>query len=465
MSRRPHEAKGRANAMSLRLNGLGRIIFNIYVPSVLMGFGLGMLLPTLPILARSFDVPPEMAAQGITALLIGRVLCLFPAGYLVDRFGRRFAMVVGPLIVITGLLCTILTPWFTLVLLGQVLVGAGEGIWSLGREIAAVEQIRAEQRGRVIAAFFGVSSAGTTLGPIVGGQLTDSYGYQSVFVAAGLLTLIVSAIGATYRGGPGSVRRAAAERATRPRRRNPFSVIAPGFLHTFQVVMFATFCAMLRSTSVQSLLPVYVVSDLGYSASEAGYLFGIMGMVQLAMIVPAGFVSDKIGRKAAVVPAATFAAASFIGYALSSDLVGLAASSVLMGLAAGMATGSMTSFTYDIVAPDARGSIQAFRRSVGEVGAFSGPIIGGLIAGVSNASVAFAVFAPLHLASALLVAFVARETLNRMPRAEPRPVRTDDPGPAPHEPCRTPVKTPSSGTNGGSPFVRATGVEGGRSCG
>lgn len=79
----------------------------------------------------------------------------------------------------------------------------------------------------------------------------------------------------------------------------------------------------------------------------------------------------------------------------------------------------MTSFTYDMVAPDARGSVQAFRRSVGEVGAFSGPIVGGLVAGMSHAGVAFA---PLHLASALLVTLVARETLNRMSRPEPRPV-------------------------------------------
>jgi MFS family permease len=171
--------------MSQRFSGTARIIFHIYVPSVLMGFGLGMLLPTLPVLARSFGVAPEVAAQGITAYLIGRVACLFPAGYIVDQYGRRFAMVLGPLIVVGGLLITALTPWFGLVLVGQALVGAGEGIWSLGREIAAVEQIRAEQRGRVIAAFFGVSSAGTTIGPVVGGQLTDWAGYASVFVLAG----------------------------------------------------------------------------------------------------------------------------------------------------------------------------------------------------------------------------------------------------------------------------------------
>ena len=72
--------------------------------------------------------------------------------------------------------------------------------------------------------------------------------------------------------------------------------------------------------------------------------------------------------------------------------------------------------------PDARGSVQAFRRSVGEIGAFSGPILGGLVAGVSHAGVAFAAFAPIHVVSALLVTLVARETLNQMPPPEPRPV-------------------------------------------
>lgn len=399
-------------------HSLARIILHIYVPSVLMGFGLGMLLPTLPILARSFGVAPEMAAQAVTALLIGRTASLFPCGYIVDRFGRRVAMATGPLVVTAGVLLIATTPWFSLVLVGMTVVGAGEGLWSLGREIAAVEQIRAEQRGRVIGAFFGVSSAGTTLGPVVGGQLTDWAGYAAVFVVAGLFALTVSGIGLTYRDSPSRLRRKPAQQG----RFRPFEAIAPGFLTTFQVVMFASFCSMLRGTSVQSLLPVYVVSDLGYSASEVGYLFGVIGFVQVLMIVPAGFISDKIGRKAAVVPAALLGALAFAGYALSDGPLGLVASSVILGLAAGLATGSMTSFTYDMVAADARGAVQAFRRSVGEVGAFSGPIIGGLVAGVSHAGIAFAVFAPLHLASAVLVGLVARETLNQMPPPEPRPV-------------------------------------------
>jgi MFS family permease len=395
--------------MTLRLGPTARIILQIYVPSVLMGFGLGMLLPTLPILARAFGVAPELAAQAITALLVGRTASLFPAGYVVDRFGRRTAMVAGPLVVVAGVLLTATTPWFGLVLVGQFLVGAGEGLWSLGREIAAVEQIRTESRGRVIGTFFGISSAGATLGPVVGGQLTDRMGYAAVFLVAGVFALIVCAIGLNYR----ETRRRSGAKASKPSFRGTFDAIAPGYMTTFRVLMYASFCAMLRSTALQSLLPVYVVSHLGYTASDVGYLFGVAGLTQLLMIAPAGYLSDKVGRKAAVVPSATFAGLAFVGFSLSSELIGLAASAIVFGVASGFAVGAMTSYTYDIVGPDARGTIQAFRRSVGEVGAFSGPILGGLVATATHAGVAFLAFAPLHFVSALLVALVARESLGK----------------------------------------------------
>ena len=212
----------------------------------------------------------------------------------------------------------------------------------------------------MIGAFFGISAVGTAIGPVLGGRLADLAGYSAVFALAGVFALLVCGIGLTYRDRPNRVRRPS---GGGPGLRRPFAAVAPGFVTTFQVVMFASFCAMLRETTVQSLLPVYVVSHLGYSASDAGYLFGIVGTVQLLMIAPAGYISDKIGRKAAVVPAAVLAGLAYVSIFLSHGWLSLIGSAIVLGLAAGLAVGSMTAFTYDIVAPDARGMVQAFRRS------------------------------------------------------------------------------------------------------
>jgi MFS family permease len=395
--------------VAFRLGGAARLVFHIYVPSVLMGFSLGMLLPTIPALAEAFGVAPELAAQAVTALLLGRTACYFPAGFVVDRFGRRAAMVAGPLVFVAGVLLTATTPWFGLVLVGQLLVGAGEGLWSLGREIAAVEEIRAEQRGRVLGSFFGISTASTALGPVVGGQLTDRAGYAAAFVVAGVLALAVCGIGLTYRE-----RRARAARTVeRPSLGRLFASVTPGYLTTFRLLMFVTFVAMLRSTTLQSLLPVLVVSHLGYTASDVGWLFGLVGLTQLLMIAPAGYISDVIGRKAAVAPAAALAGIGFVALGLFHTQLALAAAAVILGISAGLATGANTTYTYDIISPEARGASQAIRRSIGEIGAFSGPIVGGLVAGATHPGLAFLLFAPLHFASALLVALIAKESLGR----------------------------------------------------
>lgn len=146
------------------------------------------------------------------------------------------------------------------------------------------------------------------------------------------------------------------------------------------------------------------------------------------MIAPAGYISDKIGRKAAVVPAATLAGLAFVGFYLSTGPLSLGVSAVVLGVAAGLAVGSMTAFTYDIVAPDARGMVQAFRRSTGELGSFFGPLVGGVIASATYPGVAFLALAPLHFLSALLVWLVARESLGcKLPA--PAVVASDEPPP------------------------------------
>jgi MFS family permease len=395
--------------MAIKLGRTGQIILSVYVPSVIMGFGQGLIMPTVPELAVAFDVPAGLAAQVVTALLVGRTAFLFPSGYIVDRLGRRYALVIGPLMVIAGAIGTALTPWFAVVLGAYALIGAGDGLWSLGRELTAVEQLRPDQRGRVMSTFFGISSVGIAFGPVVGGILTSQTDYRPVFLLYAALAMVVLALAIVV-----------AEARTRRRigaapalRFGSLREIDPPYRPTFLVLLFATFAAMLRTTTVQSLLPVYVVVSLGLTTADVGLVFGMTGLVTLLTIGPAGFLSDRVGRKAATVPAATFAGLAYLAFFLSHDMLSLSIAAVLLGIATGLATGSMTTFTYDIIPEAARGRFQALRRSIGEIGAFAGPILGAAIASASQPGAAFLAFAPLHFASALLLGLAARETLRR----------------------------------------------------
>ena len=404
--------------MSIRLSPKTLALVNLYIPSIIISFGQGMAVPVIPILALTFHVSPGLAAQVVTAHILGRTLSFIPAGILVDRVGRKPAMVIGPVMIAMGSLVTALTPSFGLLLGAQAVTGAGAGLWQLGRELAAIDLIKPEQRGRVLASFFGIGSVGITLGPVIGGVITDMVGFRAVFLAYMVMAFVVLLVSLTIK--ETGVRR-------RGEKMPSFGLesiraIDPYFRLTFLVLIFATNAAILRSTSVNSMLPLYVGSELGFSTTIVGSLFAIIGAATLIGIMPAGFISDKIGRKAATGPAAALAAVAFIGFSFAHSIPMLSVFATVLGIANALSMGAMTTYTYDIAPESVRGQIQAFRRTSGEIGGIAGPLVGGLIANLYGAQKVFLFFAPVHALSAVLLLLVARESLaTKRPKLEPSP--------------------------------------------
>ncbi len=62
-------------------------------------------------------------------------------------------------------------------------IGIADSIWVIAREIAGVDLVRADQRGRVLSGFHGINYLGLAFGPLIGGLLTEHIGFRSVFLA------------------------------------------------------------------------------------------------------------------------------------------------------------------------------------------------------------------------------------------------------------------------------------------
>lgn len=395
--------------MGLGSSALRRAALHIYFPSLLMSLGQGMIIPALPALGREFEVSGVIAVQALTSQLLGRGLALLPAGAMVDRLGAKPLMLAGAVLATTSAVGAALAPHFAVVLLTQFLWGAGMGAWTFGREIAAFDMVRREQRGRQMSALMGIGSTGLAIGPAIGGVLVDTIGIRGLFWIYAGTSAVVIAISSAYR-----------DSGVRPSGERPrmFSLRSIGQIHplfraTYAILFFSTFAQMTRSQVTNSMLPLYTQEQLGYSATSTGLLFSVLGLTTFLMIVPTGFISDKLGRKWAAGPAALFSAIGFVALPSVHGLVGLAVAMVVIGLANGLALGAMTIYTYDIVPRHVRGQLQAMRRAFGEAGAVFSPPVAALIATVYSPSATFWAFAPLHVVSLLLIAFVARESLHR----------------------------------------------------
>lgn len=120
-----------------------------------------------------------------------------------------------------------------------------------------------------------------------------------------------------------------------------------------------------------------------------------------------------MGRKWATVPSTGIPALAFLFIPFSDTFLQLAVLVSLLGVANGLSLGSLATSTYDVVPPNARGRLQAARRTVAEIGAVCAPLLGGILANTFNPGVPFLAYAPLLVLSAVMLAVVGRETLER----------------------------------------------------
>jgi MFS family permease len=395
----------------------------LYTSTLLAGMW-GMVLPAIPLLSEYFAISSGMAAQIVTAIAVGRFLGMPISGVVLDRLGTRAALVSGPAIAAIAALSAAAMPWFSAILVLAVAMGIGDGLWTFGREIAGIDLARQDQRGRVLSGFHGVNNIGLALGPLVGGLLAEAVGFRAAFVAYAVCAAVSVPLGFSGHEAP----------PPRTAERNPgagggwarislvdrlrrlaglFRQIPPELRATYLVIVFATFTSFIHRTTLQSMLPLYAGSYLGFAPSEIGLLFSIMGAFVFIMILPAGFIIDKVGRKWASVPSTGIPALVFVLIPFAHSFLQLAVLMSLMGVANGLSLGSLATSTYDVVPASARGRLQAARRTVAEIGAVSAPLLGGFLADAFNPSLPFLVYSPLLVLSAVLLAVIGRETLKR----------------------------------------------------
>src|SRR5262249_38959630 len=103
-----------------------------------------------------------------------------------------------------------------------------------------------------------------------------------------------------------------------------FHQINPELQPTYIVLVLATFTSIIHRVTTQSMLPLYATSQLGLTPKEVGVLFTISGLSVFAMILPAGFVIDKVGRKWATVPSTGIPALAFLFIPFSETFFQLA---------------------------------------------------------------------------------------------------------------------------------------------
>ena len=161
-----------------------------YLPALVLALGVGIALPAIPTLARSFHVGFGLASGVVTSFLIGGLVGSIPTGWLIDRFGRRRVMLAGPLLTSVMAFAVVFSHSFPELLIYRFFDGWAANMWLMGRLAGISGRARADQRGRQVSWMYGMDGVGRVSGPLVGGFVATAWGLRAPFALYGVLALI-----------------------------------------------------------------------------------------------------------------------------------------------------------------------------------------------------------------------------------------------------------------------------------
>lgn len=156
-----------------------------------------MVVPILPVYASSLGASPAQIGLLFAAYAIGLIPATILFGWAADRRGRRRSMLLGAAgLVMTTIMFTVATTYPVLVLARFLQGVAAAGTWTASLALLA-EVLPPPRRGRGMSVVLVSMTAGSLVGPPLGGFLFDLGGIHMPFLAViglTLLTLVALAV-------------------------------------------------------------------------------------------------------------------------------------------------------------------------------------------------------------------------------------------------------------------------------
>lgn len=381
-----------------------------YLPALVLALGVGIALPAIPTLARSFHVGFGLASGVVTSFLVGGMAGSIPTGWLIDRFGRRRVMLAGPLLTSVMAFLVVTSHSFPELLLYRFFDGWAANMWLMGRLAGISGRARANQRGRQVSWMYGMDGVGRVSGPLVGGFIATAWGLRAPFVGYGLLALVALIPGFLFIKDM-APRTLPVESGGAPAARMSLRLLILPFLVFFAVAFFSS---LSRGPLFADLFHLYAAFTYNLSPRSIGILATAATSVSLPASFLAGWLMDRFGRKRTMVPGFTAVAASMVLLALTAFLHlsfgWYIAVFLALVIASGLVNGSVQVIGADVAPPAARGMFLGLWRFVGQVGVVLSPIIFALLASTTGYPSAFIFVAAASVMVALLMAFRIPET-------------------------------------------------------
>jgi predicted MFS family arabinose efflux permease len=278
----------------------------------------GLFSPLLPLLRDTFDV--SYSALGLLTSMFG-LSCVSMdvlATYLLSRRSVLTVLLQGIIITIMGLLCCTLAPGFYWLVGARVLLGFGVSMTGVASLMVVVTTTPRTAQGRASSLLEFAAIAGSTITPTLSGLVASFLNWRAACALA--TVFVMGALGwvlYTRRSLAAAVRGTDLMQLTEanvvsqppsavtPLARERHQTHAVGIAYLAAFVLSFTWAGFLSTA-----LPLFGSEVVGVSVSTLGIVFTAGLLVDLGLLLPVGWLSDRLQYRVVLTPAMLLMAAT-----------------------------------------------------------------------------------------------------------------------------------------------------------
>ncbi len=150
-----------------------------------------LYIPSVPSIIKSFDISLSLAQYAFSLSLVTMAISMLLYGPLSDRYGRKIILLIGMIIFSLGSIIAAFAIDINFLIFGRILQSIG-GAGGLVISRAIVRDIYGPKRAaRVLGILITIFVAAPMIAVIIGGLMSDYFGWRSIFVLSFILGIII----------------------------------------------------------------------------------------------------------------------------------------------------------------------------------------------------------------------------------------------------------------------------------
>ena len=363
---------------------LPREVSVLVVASFFVAVGFGIIVPAIPLFARSFGVSNAAVGLIISLFALSRFASGLFSGKLVDKFGERTVFAVGVAFVALSVGACGIAQSYNQLLFFRAAGGLGSSMFSVAASSVILRSVSDAQRGHAMSVYNGSFLLGAIAGPAIGGGLAAVSLRAPFFVYS--ITLAMAAVTALFFLSEKKL----GKKVDLPTDQIGQTTLKQALkLRPYQIALILAFINNwilfgLRS----SILPLFVTEKLNSTATIAGVGLTLSALIQGLFMLNAGKYSDVKGRKAALLLGGIFVMFGILMLSFTTNATLYFISMALFGLGSAYVGTAPGSVVGDII-KGRGGQVIAAWQMAGDAGMIVGPILVGLLTDYFSYQAAF----------------------------------------------------------------------------